>query len=166
MMPCACACSRASATWRASRRASGTGIAPAASRSASGGPLDELQDQRAPAARLLRAVEDADVRVMKRGEQLRLALEAGHALGVGREGLADQLERHVPTQADVAGPPHLAHPPGAEPGQDLEGTEARSGSEAHREALSPFVRAAGAEVNRPKDCREPCLERCRVSARS
>ena len=95
-------------------------------------PFDELQHQRASALELLLAVEHGDVRVMAGGHELRLALEAGPALGVVAERLPHQLEGDFPPQLGVAGAPDLAHPARAELGGDLVGAEARSGHEDHR----------------------------------
>ena len=48
--------------------------------------LDQLQDEEGPrpSRASFEAVDRGDVRVVERGEQLRLALEAGQALGIGR----------------------------------------------------------------------------------
>ena len=57
--------------------------------------VDELQDQRLDAARLLEAVDRGDVRMIQRGQDLRLALEARQPLGVRGERLGQHLDRHV-----------------------------------------------------------------------
>ena len=86
-------------------------------------PLDELHDEdvgvrAAGEGRGLEAVEVGDPRVVEGGEQLRLALEAGQALGVGGNGLGQDLEGDVAPERRVGGAVHLAHPPGAERGID------------------------------------------------
>jgi hypothetical protein len=91
-------------------------------------PVDELEDEREDAVRLLDAVDRRDVRVVERGEQLRLALEAGEPLRVGANRLRQHLDRHLAPQARVARAVDLTHPPGAEGSEDLIGAEAVSGS--------------------------------------
>ena len=56
--------------------------------------------------------------VIERGEELGLALEAGEALGVGGEGLGEELERDVAAELRVGGALDLAHPAGADGGGD------------------------------------------------
>ena len=51
----------------------------------------------------------ADVGVVKRGQHLGFALEAGQPVGVGRKCLGEHLQRHVPVELGVAGLVHLAH---------------------------------------------------------
>ena len=82
-MPCSCAASSASAICRAigerlveRQRAAREPLGEVLA-------LDQLHDEGADAARLLEAVDRGDVRVLERGEHLRLALEAREALGVG-----------------------------------------------------------------------------------
>ena len=85
-MPCSCAASSASAICRAIGSASSSGIGPRAMRCGEVLALDQLHDQRSDVrARLLDAVDLRDVRVIQRGERLRLALEAHQAIGVARE---------------------------------------------------------------------------------
>ena len=49
-----------------------------------------------------------DVGVVQRGEDFGFALEAGQAVGIGRERLGKDLERHVPVERRVAGTGDLA----------------------------------------------------------
>ena len=100
--------------------------------------LDELHGEQVRAAaaregRLLEAVQVGDVRVVERGEQLRLALEAGEAVGVRREGLRQELQRDVPAEPRVRRAPDLSHPAGADGGGDLVRPEACAGGEGQRE---------------------------------
>ena len=135
-------------------RASARGIAPGQPLRERG-PLDGSSPGRA-GPRLLLAVEDGDVRMMDEARSLPRARSGPGARCRSRRP-RHQLEGHVAPQADIAGPPDLAHPPGAEPGDDLEGTEASSGSEAiakrfpHLPARPPPTRKS----IRPKDCRAP-----------
>ena len=85
-----------------------------------GRALDELQDQRPEAAGLYEVVDTTDVRVVERGQNPGLALEAGKALGVGDESLRQQLDGDLATEPRVAGPPHLAHTALTQLGGDLE----------------------------------------------
>ena len=84
-MPCSCAASSASAICRAIGSASSSGIGPCGDPLRERRPLDQLQHQRADAVRLFEAVDRRDVRMIQRREHLRLALEAGEAIGIVRE---------------------------------------------------------------------------------
>ena len=64
-----------------------------------------------------------DVRVIQRGEHLRLALEAREAIGVGGERVGEDLQRDVATELRVARAIDLAHAAGADRGDDLVGAE-------------------------------------------
>ena len=57
----------------------------------------------------LEAVELRDARMVERSEQPGLAVEAGEALGVGGEGLGQQLERDLAPEPRVGRAVHLAH---------------------------------------------------------
>ena len=65
------------------------------------------------------------------GEQGGLALEPSEARRVALQRLGEHLDRHFATELRVPGAVHLAHPPLSERGEDLEGTEATTGFEAH-----------------------------------
>jgi hypothetical protein len=93
--------------------------------------LEELHDQEVDLALPPDVVEGADVRVLERRDRLRLALEAlAHLLG-GREVLGQDLERDRPVEPGVLGAVDLAHPAGAERGDDFVGTEARARRKSH-----------------------------------
>ena len=100
-IPFSCAASRASAICRAMARASSSGSGPALQPLGEVLALDELHDEGADAARLLEAVDRGDVRVLELGEELRLALEAREALGVGGERLGQDLDRDLALQLRV-----------------------------------------------------------------
>jgi len=72
-------------------------------------PLHELHGERLHAAALLESVNRRDIGVIQGGQRLRLPLEAGDALGVGREDLGEDLERDLPMELRVVGAIHLAH---------------------------------------------------------
>ena len=81
--------------------------------------LDQLHDEdvRPRSVRESHALESVEVRdagVVERGEDLGLPLETGEAVGVGGEGLGEQLESHVAAQRGVGGAVDLAHPAGPE----------------------------------------------------
>ena len=71
--------------------------------------LHQLHHQRAAAAGFLEAVDAGDVRMAERGQHLRLAVEARHAVLVVREVLGQQLQRDVAVQARVGRAEHLSH---------------------------------------------------------
>ncbi len=60
-----------------------------------------------------------DVGVIERGQQLRFAAETGQAVGVVGDRAEQDFDRDVAVQLRIARPIHLAHPPGAEWGEDL-----------------------------------------------
>ena len=122
-MPFSCASSRASAICPRSRSPRRRGIGPALQALGEVLALDELHGEevgRRPVveARALEAVEVGDVRVVERGEHLRLALEAGEPLGVRGEGLGQELERDVAAELRVGRAVDLAHAARAERGGD------------------------------------------------
>jgi hypothetical protein len=94
--------------------------------------FDHLHHQVVGVALAPDVVERADVRVVERGDRLRLALEARAHLGIGGEVLGQHLDRDVAAEAGVRGTEHLAHAARAERGGDLVRAEAGAGSEWHR----------------------------------
>ena len=66
--------------------------------------------------------------MIERGEDLRLSLEPGDALGVVGEAIRQDLNRHVATELRVARAIDLAHPARAQWRGDLVDTEADAGS--------------------------------------
>jgi hypothetical protein len=91
--------------------------------------LDQFHDQGLHAARFLQAVNLRDVRMVQRGEGLRLAFESGEALRILCERLRQHLDRHLAPEGGVSGAIDLAHSTGAEGGEDFVGTEADTGNE-------------------------------------
>src|SRR5580765_5801703 len=79
-------------------------------------------------ARLFEAEDLRDVRVIQRRESLRLALESGHAVRIGRERLREDLDRDGAFEARIAGFIHFAHAARPDGGDDLVWTQARAGS--------------------------------------
>ena len=74
----------------------------------------------------LEIVDDGDVAVIQRGKKLGLALESGDALGLTRERLGENLDGDVTFQLRVVGAIDFPHSPGANQGDDLEGTKPRA----------------------------------------
>ena len=73
----------------------------------------------------------ADVRMIERRENLRFTTEASEAFRMVRDLGQQDLERHVTIELGVMRAIHLAHPAGAEQGDDLVEAEARAGGEGH-----------------------------------
>ncbi len=79
----------------------------------------------------LDAVNRSDVGMIERRQHTRLALESGKAVGIGREGLRQDLERHIAPEPAVPRAIDLAHASRAKRGLDLVGAEAGAGGQAH-----------------------------------
>ncbi len=99
-------------------------------------PVDEFEHQRAEAVALLESVDGRDVRMVERGQQPRLALEAGEPVRIGREEARQDLDRDVAPELRVAGAVHLAHPARTNGGLNFVRTEASTGWQGHREGFS------------------------------
>jgi hypothetical protein len=59
-------------------------------------------------------VDGRDVRMIERGEHLRLALQAGEPFRIAGKSLGQDLQRHFALQPRVARPIHFSHAAGAE----------------------------------------------------
>ncbi len=68
----------------------------------------ELHDEHAPAIRFEEVVDARDVRVVERGQRTGFPPQPGHARRIAREGLRQDLERHVTAELRVRGPVDLA----------------------------------------------------------
>ena len=64
-------------------------------------------------------VDLSDVRVVERGQNMGLTLEAGQSFGVAGQVIGQDLNGDLAIQFRVAGPVHHAHPAAAEFFQDL-----------------------------------------------
>ena len=122
-MPFSWASSSASAICFAIATASSTGIGPRFEPLGEVLALDELHDEDVGLRPVrerdaVEAVEVGDAGVVERGEQLRLALEAREPIGVGSEGLGQQLQRDIAPELRVGRAVHLAHAAGADRGRD------------------------------------------------
>ena len=129
MIPCSCAASSASAICLAIGSASSTGIAPRAMRCDEVVALDEFHHQRTHTVRFFEAVDVRDVRMIERGERLRLACEPGESVGIARERIRQDLQRDIAIELRVAGAIHLAHAAFANLRGDFVDAEANAGGE-------------------------------------
>ena len=91
--------------------------------------LDEFHDEGVDVTRMFEAVNDRDVGMVQRGQGLGLALEAGEAIGIVREGLGQDLDRDVAVQFRIARAKYLPHPAFADLGRDFVNAEAGAGSQ-------------------------------------
>jgi hypothetical protein len=69
--------------------------------------------------------------MIERGEELGLPVKTGQPVGVVGDRGGQDLDRDATLQPGVDGGIHLAHATGADGGEDLVGTEARTGCERH-----------------------------------
>ena len=97
--------------------------------------VHELEDEALRRAGGLEAVDGRDLRVIQRGEDLRLTLEAREAVGVLAERGRQDFQRDVATERHIARAIHLAHPAGAERRDDFIGAEASTRTQGHRSGL-------------------------------
>src|SRR5467141_4257320 len=94
-------------------------------------PLDELVYEVVRALHVLEPIDAGDVRMVEGGEQLRLALEAREALGVGGEHWRKGLDGDGAVEAGVAGAIHLSHAPGTLRRDNLVIADAGTGHKPH-----------------------------------
>ena len=69
--------------------------------------------------------------MIQRGQELRLALEAREAIGIGGEQVGEDLDRDVAIQFPVAGAIHLPHPALAKLGENVIRPNGGSNIEGH-----------------------------------
>ena len=81
--------------------------------------------------RFLQTVDGGDVRMVQRGQDLGLTLEAGQAVGVISKHVRQDLQRHVPVQLGVTGAIDLAHAARSDEGGHFVRAEAGTGAEGH-----------------------------------
>ena len=82
-------------------------------------PLDELHRHEGNIIVFLDGEDGDDVRVVERGDGLGFPSEARQTVGVSREGIGKNLQRHITIQFRVARAVDLAHATSAEQGQNL-----------------------------------------------
>ena len=63
------------------------------------------------ARRLFEAIDRGDVRMVERGQHLRFAPESRQPVRLGREGVGQDLQRHVAVESEIPRAIHLAIPP-------------------------------------------------------
>jgi hypothetical protein len=91
--------------------------------------FDELHHEGVRASGLLEPVNRGDVRMVQRRERLRFPLKAREALGVLREGVWQDLDRHLAAEARVRRAIHRAHAAFADLGRDFVDAETGAGCE-------------------------------------
>ena len=92
-----------------------------------GRPFDQLQHQRPNPVRLLETVDRGDVRMVERGEDAGLPLEALHSLFIAGEGFGQDLDGHLALQLRIVRAVHLTHPARAQGREQLVGPHPGSG---------------------------------------
>src|SRR5262249_4291721 len=94
--------------------------------------VHELERETHDSVRLLEPVDRGDVRVVERGEELRLAAEARDAVAVLEGGGGKHVDRDAAVRPRVGRGEAPAPPAGAERSHDLVRADAPAGSERHR----------------------------------
>ena len=97
--------------------------------------LDQFEHQRWSSLRVFQPVDGADVRMIQRGEKLRLTTEPRDTIGIAGENLRKDLERNLAAQRGIAGSIHFAHPAGADGADDFVRTESNAGGDTHDRGL-------------------------------
>jgi len=92
------------------RNASSRSIRTAGERRSEVLPGHELLGDEADPFVFVDTVHRRDVGVIQRCQQLRLAVEPGHAFGVRCHSGGQDLDRHLAIEGRVHGPPHRTHP--------------------------------------------------------
>ena len=133
-MPCSCAASSASAICRAIASASSTGSGPLRDPIGKRRAFDQLQDQRMDLATVLEPVDAADIRMIQRGQHVRLAREARPPIGIVHERVGQNLQRDIALQLRVVRAIHLAHAAFADQPRDAIRTDRRARLEPRRVA--------------------------------
>ena len=93
--------------------------------------FDEFEDQKLPALDFLEPVDRADVGMVERGEELRLAPEPADAFGIVDKAWRQRFQRDITIQPGVARAIDLAHPSDAEQRTNLVGPQPGSRREGH-----------------------------------
>ena len=98
------------------------------------GTFDQLEHERTGAVSLVffSAVDLRDVRVVEAREDLRFPLEPGQPIGVGSEGVGEDLQRDIAAQLRVGGAIDLAHAALADEGSHVVMPQPRTDLEGHQ----------------------------------
>ena len=94
-------------------------------------PDSSLQDERPRAVGFLDAVDGGDVRVVQAGQDLRLPLEPGEAVGISRESVGEDLQGDIAVELRVGGLPDLAHAAFADEGGHVVVAETGADGQGH-----------------------------------
>jgi hypothetical protein len=103
--------------------------------------LEKLLNEEIPARDLLERMDDRDVRVADRCQELRFPFEALSSLLVFEEFFRQDLQRHLAIEPRIARPINLAHAPRAEGGENFVGAQPHEIS-AHRITSPPAPAAS------------------------
>ena len=117
------------------------GNAPRASRAASVSPSSSSSTEVVDVVLAADVVQAADVRVVQRGDRLGLASEAGPELGITGQLRRKNLHGYQAVEARIAGAIHLAHPSGADDGENLVGAQTGTRLQGHADG-SVIIRVA------------------------
>ena len=93
---------------------------------------NQLHHERSHAAGLFNSVDLRHVGMVEHGQGARFALEPGKAIGVLGEGIGQHLDRDQAVELGVTRLVHLAHPAGANGGEDLVGAEFGACGQGHK----------------------------------
>ena len=85
--------------------------------------LDQLEHQRTNAPGLFKSVNRGNVRVIQRGQQPGLTIEACQSIGIGDHVRRQHLDRHVAIQSSIAGPIDFTHSADSEQRHNLVWTD-------------------------------------------
>ena len=80
---------------------------------------DQFHGEGPAALGLDESIDDGDVGMVQRGEDLRFAIEAGEAVGVAGEGSGKNFDSGVAVELGIAGAVDFAHAAGAERREDF-----------------------------------------------
>ncbi len=94
--------------------------------------FQKLHDGVRDAVLVAEIVDRQDVLMGERRDRLRLALEPGERVGIGRDGLREDLDRDLPIELPIPRPVDLPHPARAQWREDLVGAETGPGGKCHR----------------------------------
>ena len=97
--------------------------------------VDQLEDQRAHAHRLLDAIDGADVRIVQGRQRSRFSFEASQSIGIAGKRRRQHLDRDVASQPGIACAIDVANSPGSKDRDELVVAETRAG-EGHDEETS------------------------------
>ena len=111
-----------------------------------GRSIDQLEHERLNPVRMLHAVDRGDVRVIERGQNLRLSIETHHVVAIVDHVLRHDFEGDIALQSRVAGTVDIAHGPRAEPRGHCVGPHLTTGESAPgaRASSSAAMASAGA----------------------